>query len=382
MPLSHSFSRAGLFAIAALGALISSGAHATIVPVSPITDTTFGYSFVATWSFDVPNDETATVGRTPAKPWLVFLDSPASAVAGTKELTLTYVHDKVPPGAPNADGPNTIEVGTFTQPAVGIVRGGVTERFIHGNAFDIIRVLANVRPGAASTITTSGMHTKNMSFRGSILGISGTARFKDAAGNVLAADVDGKPATDPNNIVLRPRNHATTMPTAPGNNKITVVAAVGGAALPADPVAITTMGFVGATDGMPGLLDLGSTAALFEGSREFFMPDLIDPSGETVYVAIDLSQWLDDPQTFNTGDMFDFNSGVSADLPGIQVGFSPFTTDPSTGEFVTSAPASGEFMDEGKLDGQAAVPEPSTLLLTAGAVAALLIARKGRARAA
>jgi hypothetical protein len=366
----------GLLSLLPIGA---SPARADIIPVTPIKDTTLDYSFVATWGFDEANDETGVVGRQPARPWLVFLDSPASNVAGTKELTLTYLHDKVPPGAPNPAGPNTVDVGSFTQPATGVVRRGVTERFTHGNAFDIIRVLGNVRPDGASTITTSGTHTRNMSFRGSILGIDGNARFKDAAGNVLAAQVDGRPAPDPNNISLKPRNHATTAPTAPGNNKITVVAGVNGAGLPADPISITTMGFVGATDGVPGLLDLGSTAALFEGGSDFFMPDLVDPSGQTLYVAIDLAQWLNDPQPFATGDTFSFSSGISDSLPGVEVGFSPFSTDPTTGAFVTASPASGVFMDEGKLDGQAVVPEPASLSLLAGEFAVLLGVRR-RAR--
>lgn len=372
--------RIGIAATLGLLTLAGAPARADIVAVSPITDTTFGYSFVATWGFDVPNDETATVGLAPAKPWLVILDSPASAVANTKDLTLTFAHDKVPPGAPNVNGPDTVDVGTFTQPATGVVRRGVTERFTHGNAFDIIRVLGNVRPGTASTITTTGVHTQNMGFRGSILGISGTARFKDAAGNVLAAQVDGVNAPDPNNISLAPRNHAVTAPTAPGNNKITVVAAVGGAGLPVDPVTIATMGFVGATDGTPGLLDLGSTAALFEGGNEFFMPELVDPNGQTLYEAIDLSQWLDDPQAFTSGETFGFSSGISADLPGVQLGFAPFTTDPTTGAFVTTSPASGAFMDDGMLDGQAAVPEPSTLLLIGGALAAMFAGCRRRRR--
>jgi hypothetical protein len=358
--------------------LTTASAQATIIPVKPIKDTTLDYSFVATWSFTVGADETGTVGQAPARPWLVILDSAKSAVPGTKDLELTFAHDKVPPGAPNVDGPHTIDVGTFVQPATGIVRRGVTERFTHGNGFDIIRVLANVRPGTASTITTTGTHTRNMSFRGSILGIQGTARFKDENGNVLAASVDGKNVGDPNAIALSPKNHATTAPAT--GNRITVVAAVGGAGLPVDPISFTTMGFVGETDGTPGLLDLGSTAALFEGGNSFFMPELVDPHGQTLYVAVDLSLWLDDPHPFASGQTFDFVSGMSSDLPGVFVGFSPFTTDPTTGEFVTSAPATGSFMDEGKIDGEVgqSLPEPSTVLLALGGLLAAGFGRRLR----
>ncbi len=87
-----------------------------------------------------------------------------------------------------------------------------------------------------------------------------------------------------------------------------MVAALNGASLPnGDPVTDTTLAFLGKVDGVPGELDLGAAMELFEGDNEFKVPLLTDTAtGQNLFVAADLTQWLSFPSAFGDGDHFAF----------------------------------------------------------------------------
>jgi hypothetical protein len=149
-----------------------------------------------------------------------------------------------------------------------------------------------------------------------------------------------------------------------------VIFAGRGAGLPVDPVTSTTLAFLGAVDGAPGELDLGSAIDLFIESDDIIAPMFLDSmGGSDLFVGIDLTQWLSFFSAFIAGDEISFTNGVSDLFPGILIGTSPVIFDPVFG-LMTNNPATGTFEIVGTIDG-GIVPEPSTLILVGTSLLAI-----------
>ena len=121
----------------------------------------------------------------------------------------------------------------------------------------------------------------------------------------------------------------------------------------------------GTSDDVGGLLDH------FPGRPAFLMPvpSQLHEGDPEIFTGVDLSLYLEHPLD-TIPAILTFVNGVSADLPGYLVGLSPVTVDPITGNYVTSAPFSGDVAFGSELT-LAAIPEPPSWLLIAAGLAAL-----------
>ncbi len=369
----------GAIAACLLGTCSVSPSLAAFILVNPgnpnqTRNNPFEYSFVANWTFADGVEDNVVING----PWGVELISFAKdPLDNSKDLTLSGIH-MMPPHPGEGPNPFTLFLGSFISPPAGVSRKGVAEQFTHGNHFDIIRVLVQVpqNAGAAipATITSTGQHIipSRLNPRpplttGSILGITGDAKFIINGGAqdgdpIRGGTLNGQPGpADGIFTNLSPRDRVMSGRLPDDATGYTVVAAVGGAVLPIDPVTTTSLAFLGEVDSVPGQLDLGAAMQLFVGSEEFFVPLLSDQTGRDLFVGIDLTQWLSFPTPFDVLDEFSFLGGISEQLPGILVGTSPVTYNSTLGMFVTDDPATGEFLVTGKIDGRTAtvpVPEP------------------------
>jgi len=118
--------------------------------------------------------------------------------------------------------------------------------------------------------------------------------------------------------------------------------------------------------GSPGnfrMLDLGdaSRSRGFVGDNEFTVPALFSDNLD-LFVAIDLSRWLDSPTNIAPGQAITLTGGMSDLLPGFLVSTAPISFNMESG-FTTDSPLSGTVNANGILDGSA-IPEPSSLVLT------------------
>jgi hypothetical protein len=142
------------------------------------------------------------------------------------------------------------------------------------------------------------------------------------------------------------------------------------------PPTETDLAFLGVRDGLPGELDLGAALEMLLGQNEFLAPYLRPVVGEdtlSLFVGIDLTQWVGLDGTFNPGDVFSLTDGFSDALPGVLVGTSPITLGPDG--YQTDSPFTGDVMVTGTIDG-GVVPEPSTLVLFSTAIAGLALLRR------
>jgi hypothetical protein len=228
-------------------AILAVSVRAAITVVPPVTNNTFGYSFVANWTFDSAADEEASI----LGAWGVLLESPANLNGINKTLTLNARH-LITPHLEPPSGDETVDLGEFARPAVGTVRKAKAQQFTHGTLGhkDIVRVLAQVPAVGDGAITTTGEHTRKPLSRWSALGLNGQIKVK-------AKTDTGREYTpqngNPQNVV--PRDHASAglnvdadgIPLSPHESpaEYTVVGAVGGATFPADPLTETTLSFLG-----------------------------------------------------------------------------------------------------------------------------------------
>jgi hypothetical protein len=124
-----------------------------------------------------------------------------------------------------------------------------------------------------------------------------------------------------------------------------------------------TLAFLVDEGGSFKMLDLGeaSQSRGFVGDNEFLVPGLFSDNRD-IYVAVDLTQWLNSPMMIPPEEAITLTNGMSDRLPGFLVSTSPIEFDMASG-FTTSSPVNDTVYARGVLDGSAApVPEPSTVL--------------------
>ncbi len=367
-------------------------ALADITIVKPIVNNTSRYQFVANWEFELDVQENDRIGQLNG-PWLVIVDSPQSPDGINKSLTLNYEHIRAPHGEARTGALREVDMGSFARPAVGTVRKGKAVQFTHEKHFDIIRVLAQVPALGNGAITTTGDHTIRQLSTWSALGLDGDIKVK-------AKTNTGREYTPQNGNAqkVRPRDHvggfldrqADGLFLSPDERpaEYTVFAAVGGAALPADPLSVTSLSFLGEVDGMPAQLDFAAAALAFGFLDEAFLaPVLVDANNlMDMYVAIDLTQFLFFGPTLMESDLFKSfafsGDGTSQELPGILASTTPIMFNEMTGQYETQTPFAGELMIAGFIDGRAAIPEPSSLIVWFSGAVGLFWLRKRRPLAA
>jgi hypothetical protein len=132
---------------------------------------------------------------------------------------------------------------------------------------------------------------------------------------------------------------------------------------------MTTLAFLGTAEGGSTIseLDLGPMSKLLAGFGEWLAPQLLDSSGGSLNVFVNLTQWLGSGATFSPLQTFNISGGTSDSLPGVFVSTTPISVN-SDGSF-QGTPFTGQAFAAGVIDGQAAAPAPSGLLL---AIAGLL----------
>src|SRR6266851_80705 len=125
----------------------------------------------------------------------------------------------------------------------------------------------------------------------------------------------------------------------------------------------TTLAFLGTAEGVSGIseLDLGPMSQLLADFDEWLAPQLLDSSGRSLTVFVNLTQWLGSEATFSPLQSFNISGGVDDSLPGIFVSTSPISVN-SDGS-LQGTPFTGQAFVGGIIDGQAAVPAPSGLVL-------------------
>jgi hypothetical protein len=128
------------------------------------------------------------------------------------------------------------------------------------------------------------------------------------------------------------------------------------------PLSDTTMAFVGDVNGQLSELDLGAAASLFTDTGKIDIPAFDDTAGTPLYVAVNLTDWLSAPPSFmpSIGDDFTITSGKDSALPGFMFSTSPIDFVSGMG-FDDTTPYSGEAVVRAFIDGDVALPEPSTL---------------------
>jgi hypothetical protein len=162
----------------------------------------------------------------------------------------------------------------------------------------------------------------------------------------------------------------------PGPNKIDLALTSFRVVASGSPETDTELAFLGLRDGSPGELDLGAALETLLGLNEFFAPYLrpvVDQDTQSLYVGIDLTQWVGLDGAFNPGDVFSLTDGTSDALPGVLVGTSPITLGPDG--YQTDNPYTGDVVVTGTIDG-GVVPEPSSLVLISTAIAGLALLRR------
>ena len=358
--------------------LLASPAWSGITVVPPVTNTKYDYKFVATWDFDLGANEAANPAIT--GPWGVFLFSDASVDGTSKTLLVDVNHNE----APHGEGVNLIPritLGPLTRPNVGTVRIAKAKQEAHQSHYDIVRVLAQVPAAGQATITSTGTHSSRPLGSWSALGLQGNIK-------VTAMTADGTQYVPQNGQpqAVVPSNHPSGA-LAPNTTEYTLHAAVGGAALPADPLNVTSLSFIGDIGGSPAQLDFGAAAEAFGflAPEDYLAPVMADGANLLdTYVGIDLTQWLSFmPSGFGTGnygDHYTFLNGYCDQLPGIYLSTTPVSFNPTSGQYESSSPASGDFTVAGFIDGQA-VPEPASVVLgLIGFTAVVLHSRAARRR--
>jgi hypothetical protein len=125
----------------------------------------------------------------------------------------------------------------------------------------------------------------------------------------------------------------------------------------------TTLAFLGTAEGVPGIgeLDLGSMSKLLAGFDEWLAPQLLDSSGGSLNIFVNLTQWLGSETTFSPLQSFTISGGVNDSLPGVFVSTTPITVNPDGS--LQGTPFTGQAFVAGVIDGQAVAPAPSGLLL-------------------
>ena len=119
--------------------------------------------------------------------------------------------------------------------------------------------------------------------------------------------------------------------------------------------------------------DLALWTEHFTENTEFLVPMLFD-ADETLnlFVAVDLTQWLSFPTSYNIGDQLTITNGTSTLLPGFLFGTAPPLLGPNGYE--SSALFTGDAIILAEADG---IPEPSTIVLFGLSGLVLLRRRRG-----
>jgi hypothetical protein len=132
-------------------------------------------------------------------------------------------------------------------------------------------------------------------------------------------------------------------------------------AVTGSPQTTTMLAFIGGPSGDLEEINLSLAAQAFVGLQDFVVPSLSD-GVDVLFAAVNLVDWLGNPAPFSPLEDFSFSGGVSSQLPGVLLSNSPIAFDSING-FSTANPFTGTAFVEGEIDGQAAVPEPSTWAL-------------------
>lgn len=305
--------------------------------------------------------------------WDAALNGPIAA--GKVNLSVTLRHFTGHPQCDNGHGVNvagqTFNFVVAPPPAGKVSVASKAALISHGVHSDIFRTTVTaVGPGAATpasgAIAAAGEHTKGAGLQASIEN-TGTTTLK----NVTVTPSYFNPATglttDGNPIKrkdIKPGgSDKVDLPNSgnlvPTDYKITANGS---------PTTVTTIAFLGTNNGMPAELPLGDFAQLFEGNAEFLLPMLRASDDLTnLFVGVDLTQWLGDPQIFTAGETFSFINGVSDALPGFIVGTSAISFDATSGDFVSANPYTGNGFVAATIDGSV-IPEPSSLALILGSL--------------
>lgn len=134
-----------------------------------------------------------------------------------------------------------------------------------------------------------------------------------------------------------------------------------------DPDGVTSSTFQGYVSGSSGSLFLENyteaSLSILESMniQQFFAPVIFSQDQNTsLFIGIDLNQWIPSNTEFEIGDTFNFTNGVSSDAPGIIVGTSEILFDRSVG-WITLNPFTGTGVVVAKSDGET-VSEPSSIL--------------------
>lgn len=312
--------------------------------------------------------------------WDVILKGPFQA--GKVNLDVTLRHFVGMPQCDNGHGANA-NGQTFSfvvaPPAAGKVSVASKAALIsHGVHSDVFRTTVTaVGPVAANpasgAITAAGEHTKGAGLQASVEN-TGTTTLKNVTvtpsyfNPATGLTTDGPPIKRKD---LKPgESDKVDLPNAgklvPTDYKITASGS---------PTTVTTIAFLGTINGTPAELPLGDFAQLFEGNADFLLPMLRASDDLTdLFVGVDLTQWLGDPQAFTAGEAFSFVNGVSDALPGFMVGTSAISFDATSGSFVSADPYTGNGFVAATIDGSV-IPEPSSLALILGSLSILGLAR-------
>lgn len=309
--------------------------------------------------------------------WSIRFSEPAQGMLGTLLIDVQHLKspDDLPQGQkhidPNPKNAQQINAGVFGE----TTRGSGVVVIPHDAHFDVYDYIVNPNLQKPPTPRTSGVavaagHDKQRGeFRWSYdpEGVPGRLQ-------VIQSGPLGDTRVQLPNGADKPKGEADSGKLDAGSTDYRIQYSPRRSA-----VTDTTLAFVTGSASELSEGDLSLLTDFFLGDGRFFVPTLFDSKDlQDLFIAVDLTQWLNFPTYVNNGDEFDIVNGVSDALPGFLVSTSPISFDPAVG-FKTDNAATLRVIAQGTIDGSVAVPQPMTLALIAGGMIGLGLLGRRRA---
>ncbi|MEX0679523.1 MAG: PEP-CTERM sorting domain-containing protein [Pirellulales bacterium] len=342
------------------------------------SDTKSGFVRSHSYFFTAAGGATPLTNGAPLN-WSTVLTDAAGG-GGTRNLTVAITHL---PGGPVMTLPFT----GLVPPVAGVSVRGLLQQANHGTGIDIgkavVSLAGGVEPPANGTVYEYGSHLEandRFQFKWSLrnplgktplMAIVVTPSYRDGTGAVFngpdipVPDIAAGQRKEGDLPKTRTNPANPNAATNTGRLSDYRIRAVGSGDTE------TSLAFVGEVDGMLNELDLDAATLLFMDNIEMLMPMFTSTDESSLFVGVDLGQWLLQDQSMlpPVDTLFSISAGTSPFLPGFFFATTPIDFQPGVG-YLMNDPLNGQVEVRAFIDGR--VPEPSTLALMGIGVVAMI----------